>query len=64
MKYLDWYIADLSWREDRTRLGTGSQMSNMLVRTPLYPTSIASCNADDRLMEKAHSSGANSFLMK
>jgi hypothetical protein len=63
-KYLDWYITELSWREDRTHLGNGRPTLDMLGRVLPYPTSITSCNANDSLVKEAHSSGPNSFLMK
>jgi hypothetical protein len=35
---LDWYIAELSWREDRSRLGNRGQTVEMLARALAHPT--------------------------
>jgi hypothetical protein len=43
VKYLDWYIAELSWREDRSRLGNRGQTLEMLGRALAHPTSRNLC---------------------
>jgi hypothetical protein len=43
VKYLDWYIAELSWREDQRRVGNGGQTLEMLGRALAHPTSRNLC---------------------
>ncbi|QLH71833.1 transposase [Rhodopseudomonas palustris] len=43
MKYLDWYAAELAWREDRRRVGNGGHVLDMLKRTLAHPTSRNLC---------------------
>lgn len=43
VKYLDWYVAELAWREDRSRLGNRGQTLEMLGRALAHPTSRNLC---------------------
>jgi len=43
MKYLDWYAAELAWREDRRRVGNGGHVLEMLQRALAHPTSRNLC---------------------
>jgi hypothetical protein len=43
MKYLDWYAAELAWREDRRRVGNRGQALEMLQRALAHPTSYNLC---------------------
>ncbi|MBZ6079027.1 transposase [Microvirga puerhi] len=43
VKYLDWYIVELSRREDRSRLGNRGQTLEMLGRALAHPTSRNLC---------------------
>ena len=43
MKYMDWYAAELAWREDRRRVGNRGQTIEMLMRALMHPTSRNLC---------------------
>lgn len=43
LKYMDWYAAQLAWREDRRRMGNRGQTIEMLTRALLHPTSRNLC---------------------
>jgi transposase-like protein len=43
VKYLDWYVAELSWREDQRRVGNGGQTLEMLGRALAHPPSRNLC---------------------
>ena len=43
MKYLDWYAAELAWRENRRRVGNRGHVLEMLHRALAHPTSRNLC---------------------
>jgi len=43
VKYLDWYVAELSWREDRSRIGNRALTIKMLAQALRHPTSRNLC---------------------
>lgn len=43
VKYMDWYAAEMAWREDRRRKGNRGQTIEMLVRALMHPTSRNLC---------------------
>lgn len=49
VKYMDWYAAELSWREDQRRKGNRRLTMEMLVRALMHPTSRNLCGYFQRV---------------